>query len=74
MKDLKKHIFDMAWTCGGLFWLCLAVKDIVHTITTNSKTGWPLEFVLAFEGVIWFGIFAVMILLCRVIRKSIWDK
>ena len=73
MKNLKKHIFDMAWACGGLLWLCLAVKDIIYTITGNFRTGWPLEFVLAIGGVLWLGILAVMILLYRGIRKSIWE-
>ncbi len=35
-------------------------------------TGWPLKFVLAVDGVIWLGVLAVMVLLYRVIRKSIW--
>ena len=39
MKNLKKHVFDMAWACGGLLWLCLAVKDIIYTITGNFRTG-----------------------------------
>ena len=52
MKKLKKYIFDMVWACGGLLWLCLAVKDIIHTITGNSRTGWPLEFVLTVDGVL----------------------
>lgn len=73
MKKLKKYIFDMVWACGGLLWLCLAVKDIIHTITGNSRTGWPLEFVLTVDGVLWLGILAVMILLYRSIRKSIWE-
>ena len=73
MKNVKKHIFDIAWASGGLLWFYLAVKDIVHTITTNSRTGWPLELVLTFEGAIWLGILAVMVLLYRAIRKSIWE-
>ena len=72
MKSLKKRVFDIAWACGGLLWLGLAATDIIHTITGNSRTGWPLEFALAVDGVLWLGILAVMILLYRGIRKSIW--
>ena len=71
MKSLKKHVFDLLWACGGLLWLYLAVKDVIYTITANSRTGWPLEFALAVNGAIWLGILAAMILLYRVIRKSI---
>ena len=72
MKSLKKHVFDLLWACGGLLWLYLAVKDVIYTITANSRTGWPLEFALAVNGAIWLGILAAMILLYRVNRKSIW--
>ena len=72
MRNLKKHIFDLVWICGGLLWLYLAVKDVIYTSTHNSGTGWPPEFVLAIKGVTWLGILAVVILLYWVIRKSIW--
>ena len=72
MKIVKKHIFDIVWACGGLLWLCLAVRDVIGAIAGNSMTGWPLKFVLAVDGVIWLGVLAVMVLLYRVIRKSIW--
>ena len=72
MKSLKKHVFDLLWACGGLLWLYLAVKDVIYTITADSRTGWTLEFALAVNGAIWLGILAAMILLYRVIRKSIW--
>ena len=65
MKSLKKRVFDIVWACGGLLWLGLAATDIIHTITGNSRTGWPLEFALAVDGVLWLGILAVMILLYR---------
>lgn len=73
MKNVKKHIFDIVWACGGLLWICLAVRDVIDAIAGNSMTGWPLEFVLAVDGAIWLGILAVMALLYRVIRKSIWE-
>ena len=73
MKSLKKRVFDIAWACGGLLWLGLAATDIIHTITVTSRTGWPLEFVLAVDGAIWSGILLVIILLYQVTWKSIWE-